>query len=49
MWENHITQQPYDNATNIPCDSIPRNIIELDPNSQHDDFHIIKIEPDLVC
>ena len=33
-----ITQQTYDYATPITCDNNPRNIIELDPDSDEQNF-----------
>ena len=40
-----ITRQTYDYATPIPCDNYPRNIIELDPDTDDQDFHIPRPEP----
>ena len=36
-----ITRQTYDYATPITCDNNPRNIIELDPDSDDQDFYIL--------
>ena len=40
-----ITRQTYDYATPIPCDNNPRNIIDLDPDTDDQDFYIISPEP----
>ena len=45
MYVNPITRQTYDYATPITCDYNPRNIIELDPNSDDQDFYILEPEP----
>ena len=45
MYVDPITRQTYDYATPITCDNIPRNIIELDPDSDDQDFHILGPEP----
>ena len=36
-----ITRQTYDYSTPIACGNIPRNNIELDPNSDDQDFYIL--------
>ena len=36
-----ITRHTYDYATPIACDNNPRNIIELDPDSDDQDFYIL--------
>ena len=41
MYVDPITRQTYDYATPITCDKIPRNIIELDPDSDEQDFYIL--------
>ena len=45
MYVDPITRQTYDYATPITCDNIPRNIIELDPDSDDQDFYILGPEP----
>ena len=40
-----ITRQTYDYATPIACDNIPCNIIELDPDTDDQDFYILGPEP----
>ena len=40
-----ITRHTYDYATPIACDNIPKNIIELDPDSDDQDFYILGQEP----
>ena len=45
MYVDPITRQTYDYATPITCDSNPRNIIELDPVSDDQDFYILGPEP----
>ena len=40
-----ITRLTYDYATPITCDNNPRNIIELDPDSDDQDFYILGPEP----
>ena len=45
MYVAPITRQTYDYATPITCDNIPRNIIELDPDSDDQDFYIHGPEP----
>ena len=39
MYIDPITRQTYDYATPITCDNSPRNIIELDPDSDDQDFY----------
>ena len=41
MYVDPITRQTYDYATPITCDNNPRNIIELDPDSDDQDFYIL--------
>ena len=45
MYVNSITRQTYDYATPIACENNPRNIIELDPDSDDQDFYILGPEP----
>ena len=45
MYVDPITRQTYDHATPIPCDNNPGNIIELDPDTDDQDFYILRPEP----
>ena len=45
MYVDPITRQTYDYATPIACNNIPKNIIELDPDSDDQDFYILGPEP----
>ena len=45
MYVDPITRQTYDYATPITCDNNPRNIIELDLDSDDQDFYILGPEP----
>ena len=45
MYVDPITRQTYDYATPITCDNNPKNIIELDPDSDDQDFSILSPEP----
>ena len=45
MYAHPITRQTFDYATPIACDNNPRNIIELDPDSDGQDFYILGPEP----
>ena len=45
MYVDPITRQIYDYATPITCDNHPRNLIELDPDSDDQDFYILGPEP----
>ena len=45
MYVDPITRQTYDYATPITCDNNPRNKIELDPDSNEQDFYILGPEP----
>ena len=45
MYVDPITRQTYDYATPITCDKKPRNIIELDPDSDDQNFYILGTEP----
>ena len=45
MYVDPITRQTYDYATPIPCDIISRNIIELDPDTDDQDFYILRPDP----
>ena len=40
-----ITRQTYDHVTPIPCDIIPRKIIEPDPDADDQDLCILRPEP----
>ena len=45
MYVDPITRQTYDYTTPIACDNNPKNIIELHPDSDDQDFHILGPEP----
>ena len=45
MYVDPNTRQTYDYATPITCDNNPRNIFELDPCSDHQDFYNLGPEP----
>ena len=45
MYVDPITRQTYDFPTPIPCDNNPKNIIELDPDSNDQDLYILEPEP----
>ena len=45
MYVDPITRQTYDYAIPIACDNNPRNIIELDPDSDDQDCYILGPEP----
>ena len=45
MYVDPITRQTYDYATPISCYNNPRNIIELDPATDDQDFYILCPEP----
>ena len=45
MYVDPITRQTFDNATLITCDKNPKNTIELDPDSDDQDFYILGPEP----
>ena len=45
IYVDPITRQTYDYATPITCDNNPKNIIELDPDSDDQDFYILGPEP----
>ena len=45
VYVDPITRQTYDYATPITCDNNPRMIIELDPDSDDQDFYILGLEP----
>ena len=45
MYVDPITRQTYDYATPITCDKNPNNIIELDPDSDDQDFYFLSPEP----
>ena len=41
MYVDPITRQTYDYATSITYENNPKNIIELDPDSDDQDFYIL--------
>ena len=45
MYLDPITRQTNDNATPLPCDNNPRHIIELNPDTDDQDFYIPLPEP----
>ena len=45
MYVELITRQTFDYATPITCDNNPKNIIELDPNLDDQDFYKFGTEP----
>ena len=45
MYVDPTTRQIYDYATPIACDNNPRNIVELVPDSDDQDFYIVGPEP----
>ena len=45
LYVNPITRQTYDYGTAITCDNNPRNIIELYPDSDDQDFYILGTVP----
>ena len=45
MYVDPITRQTYDYAIRFACDNTPRNIIELDPDSDDQEFYILGHEP----
>ena len=45
MYVDPITRQTYDYATPITSDDNPRNSIELDPDSDDQDFYIFRPKP----
>ena len=45
MYVDPITRQTFDYATPITCENNPKNIIELDPESDDQDFYILGPEP----
>ena len=45
LYVDPITRQTYDYATPIPCDNNSQNIIELDPDTDDQDFYILRPEP----
>ena len=45
MYVDPITRQTYDYATPITFDNNPRNLFELDPDSDDQDFYILEPEP----
>ena len=45
MYVDPVTRQTYDYATPKPCDNNPRNIMELDLDTDDQDFYIFRPEP----
>ena len=45
MYVDPNTRQTYDYATPIPCDNKQQNIIALDPDTDDQDFYILRPEP----
>ena len=45
MYVDPITRQTHDHATPITCDKNPRKFIELDPDSDDQDFYNLRPEP----
>ena len=45
MYVDTITRQTFDYATPITCENNPKNFIELDPDSDDQDFYILGPEP----
>ena len=45
MYVDPITRQTFDYATPITCDKNPKNNIELDPDSDDQDFYELGPEP----
>ena len=45
MYVDPITRQTFDFSTPITCENNPKNIIELDPDSDDQDFYILSPEP----
>ena len=45
MYVEPIKRQTYDNATPIACNNNPKNIFELDPGSDDQNFYILGPEP----
>ena len=45
MYVDPITRQTSNYATSIECGKNPQNIIELDPDSDDGDFHVLTPEP----
>ena len=45
MCVDPITRQIYDNGTSTPCENYPRNIIELDSDSDDKDLYILRPDP----
>ena len=43
MYVDPITHQTYDDATPITCDNNPKNIIELDPDSDNQIFTFLDL------
>ena len=45
MYVDPNTRQTYDYANSIACDNNPKNIIELDPDSDYQEVYILGPEP----
>ena len=45
MYVDRITRQTFEYATPIACDNNPRNIYEIDPDADDQDFYILGSEP----
>ena len=45
LYVDYITRQIFDYATPITCENNPKNTIELDPDSDDQDFYILEPEP----
>ena len=45
MYVDPNTRQTYDYANSIACDNNPKNIIELDPDSDYQKVYILGPEP----
>ena len=45
MYVDPIKRQTFDYGTPITCDNYPKNIIELDPDSDDQDFYTLGPEP----
>ena len=45
MYVDPITRQTFNYATPIECANNPQNIIELDPDSDDEDFYVLSPEP----
>ena len=45
MYVDPITRQTFNYATSIECRNNPQKIIELDPDSDDEDFYVLTPEP----